>query len=785
MEKKGLIFLKPPRDPFEKGDQNNRNVDKPEIKETDQKKQPFEKLPMMSEIENPQQPKKKLHFIFQPVEPKVNSKELKEKPIDLNTKGEEVPEQTLDPATKGEEVKKKPIDLNTDGAELKKETIDLENREKPVENDKSKITTWLKGIFPNRPNEVDKVNPNDIGTIFSNFTKEHYLKSLESDLEDYRDERVFSSISNMERAKEKIEDITAKLKDPNVTFILEKENVINKINHINYNLKEFNRLEDTDIFISFRKGISDIEQEKISENLQKISHHPLVKGVNIDILPDNRAENPNEIVDEDALRFINHGTAATYQYENDCITFPVENASDPKKLIIYLGHEIGHRVTNGPFIDSESQHDFPYKEILQKQKISINKDRWEKLGDDFETLYELREKIVTPNEFKDHKELLETKGARLNITQEELDDVLDKGGTVKILPAADFNRDDEENKDLPGIQVELLEEGGELVVLPKGLLNLDYPFNIKEHLIKRGDATVYEKKTFKEEMYAICSEYMLRDDLKREKPIITDGEKHHIAVSQFINYVKDRLIGDDSRDWETAVKDILGQLIKDIDGKDPEMTETALLWWGVSSDHVNHLKKKEMMIRRSFDEAYDLYEITEGKPIPVNKIAGVFRLTDLKKQRITFWEALHQDPKIDLKKMRGIQAHIQNSSVQDFHKWVSSNECAELFYNNSRAFYFEDDDVYFISEGNHRAIYAIMTGADTYHVTEILHHKLKEQKKIEFQQRHGGKIGIGLLKRQWLPSGISNYFLNSAKNDWEYTRLQKMINESSQQKKKD
>ncbi|MEK4069003.1 hypothetical protein [Peribacillus sp. FSL R5-0717] len=776
--------MKPPRDPFESGDQNNENDDKPEIMETEQNKQPFEKLPNNGEIKNPQQTEKRAHFIYHTAEPKVNGEIEQTKETEEEVLAEPTKEK-IDPNTNGEELKKEKIDPDMNGEETIVKVEDpphtemnshfSENREKPVENDKNEKTTWgrIKGFFRKRPNEVDEMDNNDIGIKFGGFSIQSNLKNL-NEWKKQSQEGIGGSIFLKKNIDGIIEDINRKKEDTNWTCSLK--------GHLGtgFQLEEFNRLEDTDIFISFRKGISDVEQEKTSKNVQKISQHPLVKGVKFDILPDIKTLSNNEqnqkIIDSDALSFKKNNIGATYEREKDCITIPVEYASNPDQLIFYTGHEIGHRVTNGPFFKLARKHDFPFTDILQDQRISINEQQWKELDDDFDALLKLREKIATPNEL----ELLETKGARMNITQEELNAVLDKGGTVEVLPAADFKRNNEENKNLPGRQVELLKKGGEVVVLPKDLFHLEYPFKIEEHLEKSGPRSGTKEENFADEMYAVCSEYMLREDLVREKPLIIDGNKHHFAVSQFIKYVKGSLNGDDSRDLNTAVKDILGQLI-DIDGKQPEMTESALLWWGVSSDHVNHLKKKEMMIRSSFDEAYELYEIMEGKPIPVNKIAGVFRLTDGKEQRITFWEALHKDPKIDLKKMRGIQGHIQNSSVQDFHKWVSSNECAKLFFNNSRAYYFEDEDVYFISEGNHRAIYAIMTGADTYHVTEIRHHKLKEQKKIEFQQRYGGKIG--LLK--WLPSRISNFYLNSAKNDWEYTRLQKMINESTQQKKKD
>ncbi|MFJ7994713.1 hypothetical protein ACIQY5_21560 [Peribacillus frigoritolerans] len=295
----------------------------------------------------------------------------------------------------------------------------------------------------------------------SDFTTENLVKIIDSILNtvkdlDHKGEKPFTSKENKEmKNKEKqytsLKDrVKKKRRDPNSTYTLEHDGKGNKPR-----LREYKRPEGSNIFTSFGEGISDKAKRASSQNMKRIGTHPLFTGAKIQTHSGRDFNNRN----------------IAYDPQQDYMKIPVELASDPKEAVPTLCKGIGYRAVN------RDHHDNSFAELLEHQKLSLNKQQWSEFENAVDPIWEMRNGAQVPNDLLEFENVL-------------------------------------------------------------------------------GNQSQYSRQRFNEEMFALGSGLMLKDDVAADQPTITDRDKLFFVVREFMKYIFNRLRNKDPRSKLEFMKDL-------------------------------------------------------------------------------------------------------------------------------------------------------------------------------------------------------------------------------------
>ncbi|GAB6456297.1 hypothetical protein bcgnr5390_11940 [Bacillus luti] len=165
------------------------------------------------------------------------------------------------------------------------------------------------------------------------------------------------------------------------------------------------------------------------------------------------------------------------------------------------------------------------------------------------------------------------------------------------------------------------------------------------------------------------------------------------------------------------------------------INEETLIQYGVSKEYISETIERKLLTDH---HDYYLYDCTDdtlvNNLIPVEKIIGIGRLTpNFGRHRfnISFWKTLQEESSnINNHKFKNIQTMIETHGLQHFHDWIE-NDSSEF---DNFAHYYEEEDVFFIVEGQHRAMWAILTGAKYYKVNTTYIHRLNKHKVQKFEE---------------------------------------------------
>lgn len=150
-----------------------------------------------------------------------------------------------------------------------------------------------------------------------------------------------------------------------------------------------------------------------------------------------------------------------------------------------------------------------------------------------------------------------------------------------------------------------------------------------------------------------------------------------------------------------------------------------LLSKGVSTDHIELLKRKKVINinKRLYD--YTIEEITDFKDVPVSKIVSTQR-TGLPLR--SWWETIF-DSNINnnLNSWNNITNEFKKvGTVGEFHQYLY-----EGFPPIEAIDYYPELDLYEVTEGHHRTLWAILTGMPTIKAKSMTIHKINNKKCLE------------------------------------------------------
>ncbi|MGG4392111.1 hypothetical protein COK01_24805 [Priestia megaterium] len=161
---------------------------------------------------------------------------------------------------------------------------------------------------------------------------------------------------------------------------------------------------------------------------------------------------------------------------------------------------------------------------------------------------------------------------------------------------------------------------------------------------------------------------------------------------------------------------------------------------GISKEHIDLLKKEKLKSDIELEKYFDLdskvRDDTKFELVPVSKIKGLNR----HRGEAGYTWLDHVEKKaggLDKRKFESIQQKLDNTSLEEFKEWFSSDSFP-MKQDKLTLFYYADYDEYYVGNGNHRTSWAKLVDAEyikanviTYRYNPIKYTNFQKVKRLE------------------------------------------------------
>lgn len=199
------------------------------------------------------------------------------------------------------------------------------------------------------------------------------------------------------------------------------------------------------------------------------------------------------------------------------------------------------------------------------------------------------------------------------------------------------------------------------------------------------------------------------------------------------------------------------------------MTEKHLINIGIKEEHIKWLKETKLLSRPSNSECYDSKKMNDIV-VPVEKIVGL----GLRGESNESWWDHYEGTKGVLSRRRLVELK-RSLEKQGLERFIGTF-LDKKYTDQLRMVYYSDQDLYFVSEGQHRTTMAKVVNTPSMLINEVIYMELnlEKQKRFEHKKQMQNKLEVLLDKLDFEIKGNEFYwkdiFVAPVKANFDYEK---------------